>query len=80
MDSASQRTYITRRVKEELCLSTKQTEFLWIKTIGSADGQGTTCEVVQLGLLMKDGEMLKLIALVVPFICNPLTSQAISYS
>ena len=58
----------------------EQTESLQIKTFGSTDGQDTICEVVQLGQLTKDGETLKLTALVVPFICNTLTSQPISYS
>ena len=36
--------------------------------------------MVDLGLVMKDGETLKVTALVVPLICNPLTSQPVNYS
>ena len=33
---------------------------------------------MKLGLLFKNGEMMRIQALVVPVICNPLTSQPIS--
>ena len=78
MDSGSQRTYVTSRVRESLHLPVKRTETLSIKTFGSTEGQDTVCETVELGLITKIGESLKLIALVVPFICNPLTSQPIN--
>lgn len=80
MDSGSQRTYVTSRLRESLHLPTKRTESLHIKTFGSAEGHSATCEAVDLGLIMEDGETLKLTALVVPLICNPLTSQPIDYS
>ena len=67
-------------MRKELFLPSKQTESLRVKTFGSADGQNTICEVVQLGLSTKNGEILRLTALVIPFICNSLTSQPISYS
>ena len=51
-----------------------------IKTSGSSEGHDATCEAVDLGLVTRDGEALKLTALVVPFICNPLTSQPINYA
>ena len=62
------------RVRESLRLPVKQRESLRIKTFGSMEGQDTICESVELGLVGKGGEALKLTALVVPFICNPLTS------
>ena len=37
-------------------------------------------EVIELGLLTKDGGTLRLMALVVPFMRHPLTSQPICYS
>ena len=80
MDSGSQRTYVTSRLKESLHLPTKRTESLRIKTFGSTEGHDTTCEAVDLGLVAKDGETLRLTALVVPFICNPLTSQPINHA
>ena len=80
MDSGSQRTYVTSRVRETLRLPTKRTESLRIKTFGAAEGRDTNCDAVELGLVAKDGEELTLNALVVPFICNPLCSQPISHS
>ena len=62
-----------------LHLPTKRTECLHIKTFGSTEGHAT-CEVVDLGLITKGSEKLKLTALVVPFICNPLTSQPINHA
>ena len=46
MDSGSQKTYMTYRVKESL----------HIETFGSAEGQDATCEAVDLRLVTKDGE------------------------
>ena len=40
----------------------------------------TQCETVELGLLLKNGDMMRIQALVVPVICNPLTSQPISHT
>ena len=75
MDSGSQRTYVSSRLRASLQLPTKRTESLHIKTFGSTEGQDATCEAVDLGLITKDGEVLKMTALVVPSICNPLVSQ-----
>ena len=78
MDSGSQRTYITSRLRDELHLSSNHTEFLQIKAFGSTEEQESVCDVVELGLITKDGKTLRLSALVIPFICSPLTSQPIS--
>ena len=80
MDSGSQRTYVTTHVKESLHLPSKRTESLRIKTFGSTEERETVCEAVELGLVTSSGERLKLSALAVPFICDPVTSQPISYS
>ena len=80
MDSGSQRTYVTSRLRERLRLTTERTESLHIKTFGSTEGHNATCEAVHLGLLMKSGETLEMTAQVVPFICNPLTSQPINHA
>ena len=80
MDSGSQRTYITCRLRDELELLTTGTESLRIKTFGTTESNDTSCDVVQLGLNTKEGGTLKVTALVVPFICNPLASQPITHS
>ena len=78
MDTGSQRTYVTSRVKHSLRLPISGIESLHIKTFGRSEGQDTMCETVELGLLLQDGEMMRIQALVVPVICNPLISQPIS--
>ena len=73
MDTGSQRTYVTSRVKYTLQLPISGIESLHIKIFGSSEGQDTMCETVELGLLLKNGDMMRIQALVVPVICNPLT-------
>ena len=80
MDTGSQRTYVTSRVKHSLRLPISGIESLHIKTFGSSEGQDTMCETVEVGLLLNNGEMMGIQALVVPVICKPLTSQPISYT
>ncbi len=80
MDSGSQRSYITCSLRNELNLPTLKTESLQIKTFGSKESYDSMCDVVQLGLDTRDHGTLKIKALVVPFICNPLTSQPINHS
>ncbi len=80
MDSGSQRTYVTDRVSKALNLSPMRSESLLVKTFGSTQGLEMRCDVVELGLRVKDGGLLTLTAVVVPFICNPLSSLPISDS
>ena len=80
LDSGSQRTYVTSRLRDILNLPTVGTESLSIKTFGSSEGHQASYDLVQLGLTTKDNESLQMSALVVPFICNPLTSQPINRS
>ena len=80
MDSGSQRTYITRRLRDELNLPAVASESLRIKTFGNATDYESSCDTVQLSLKTKDYGTLNIAALVVPTICHPLTSQPINYS
>jgi hypothetical protein len=56
---------------------TKSTEFLHIRTIGSDRCQQSICELVDVGVLTDNGEFN---ALIIPYICNPQTSQPITFS
>ena len=78
MHTGSQRTYVISRVKHNLRLPISEIESLHIKAFGNSEGQDTMCETVELGLLLKNGEMMRIQALVVPVICNPFTSHPIS--
>ena len=80
MDSGSQQTYVTSRLCDQLNLPIMRTESLQIKTFGATVTQSTSCDLIELGVRVEGNETLNLSALVVPFICNPLTSQPINYS
>ena len=73
LDAGSQRTYVTCRVKDQLQLQVKRTERLCIKTFAAAGGSESVCGVVEFGLSSGEGMILKMDALVVPRICDPLT-------
>ena len=75
LDGGSQRSYITSEAKEKLCLPTEWREKIVIKTFGSNEKSVKECEVVKVGLETKGEGTLQLNALVVPFICDSLTSQ-----
>ena len=77
LDSGSQRTYITSRLRDELNLPTVKTKLLQIKTFGSTKSDDTSCDVVQVGIETRDDGTLSITALV---ICNPLTTQPIDHS
>ena len=75
LDGGSQRTYVTSRVKDRLNLATRRVECLRVKTFGTEKAQDKCCEVVELGVHTQTGETLKMAALTVPFVCNPVTCQ-----
>ena len=75
MDSGSQRTYITSRLQDKLRLPAIQKESLRIKTFGSSECRDTSCDVVEFSLLTKHDGTIPIIALVVPHICNPISSH-----
>ena len=80
LDSGSQRTYVTSNVRERLKLPAIATETIQIKTFGNSESYDKTCDVVNFGVRIRSGETLEIAALVVPLICNPLTSQPITTS
>ena len=80
MDSGSQRTYVTNRLREQLNLRVMRKESLQIKTFGATELQDISCNVIELGVRVEGDDIMKFSALVVPSICNPLASQPINYS
>jgi len=76
LDTGSQRTYVTSRVKNYLQLPLKGTEQIIIKTFGSNADNLRTCELIEL-CLCNDESNVKLTALTVPDICSQLNHQAI---
>ena len=58
--------------KERLHLPTERKEKIVIKTFGSNEKSVLECDVVKVDLQTKKAGVLRLDALVVPFICEPL--------
>ena len=74
-DSCSQRSYVTKDLKDKLKLPVIGRESLLIKTFGESDARLRTCEIVQVGIKTVCDEIVYIQAYVVPVICGPLTQQ-----
>ena len=59
LDSGSQRTYVTSKVKESLGLTSNGQQTILVKTFGSTEEN------------TEQGDVIQLTAYVVPFICGP---------
>ena len=77
LDSGSQRSYITNKLKDDLSLPVERRETMSIKTFGAAKERLQTCEVVRVVVKFKDGRSRELTLLTVPTICEPLVGQPI---
>ena len=78
MDSGSQKSYVTQRVKDSLSLLVTGTQHLSIAAFGSSRGEPKQCKVVRLAVRTKSGGNQELDLFVVPHICDPLTTQTVS--
>ena len=72
-DSCSQRSYMTKDLKDKLGLSVIGRESLLIKTFGESDARLRTCEIVQVGIKTRCDAIVYIQAYVVPVIRGPLT-------
>ena len=77
LDSGSQRSYITTKLKDDLSLPVERRETMSIKTFGAAKERLQTCIVVRVVVKFKDGCSRELTLLTVPTICEPLVGQPI---
>ena len=75
LDLGSQRSYVTARVREALKLRKLRSEFMIIKTFGSDKGDHRACDIVELRIMMKNGD-----SFTVPTIdiCDPVQTQPIT--
>ena len=80
LDTGSQRSYITNRLKTALSLPTEQVETMLIKAFGSVEEKRQNCDVVRLAMKNKTGENLELAFLAVPLICEPLSGPNDSHT
>ena len=78
MDSGSQRSYLTRHVRDTLALPTSGKQCLSIAAFGSQRGEPKQCEVVRIAIRTKYGDIQEVDLFVVPHICDPLTTQPVS--
>ena len=78
-DTGSQRSYITESVKKHLNLNAVSTETMIIKTFGM-EGEGQqVCDVVKVGMNLKNRQTVDLLFLSVPLICEPISNQPTTF-
>ena len=78
LDSGSQCSYITKNACKRLALRFLGSKSVSIMTFGSKKEQSASCEVVKLGLELKNSEHMELKLLVVPHICEPINNAAVA--
>ena len=79
LDSGSQRSYLTKRIKNILGLHNVRMQHLSIATFGTTRGVPRNCEVVHVGVKTRSGEGEELELFIVPHICEPLLTQPIDF-
>ena len=77
MDSGSQRSYLTQRVRDTLALPASGKQRLSIASFGSKQGEAKQCEVVRIAVRTKSGDNQEVDLFVIPHICDPLTAQPV---
>ena len=65
------------RLKEALQLQTERKETMLVKTFGSKEQRGYTCDIVNIVLDARNGSAVDLQLVAVPLMCNPLSGQPI---
>ena len=77
LDSGSQRSYVTDRLKEVLQLTSEHTESMLVKTFASEEQRMFKCDTVRIKLDSRDGKGVDLKLVSVPLICDPLCGQPV---
>ena len=75
LDSGSQKSYVSAKLRDILKLSAEQSIAVAIKTFGAETEKVQNCDIVKLLLKTKSGTDLELSLHTVPFICEPLSGQ-----
>ena len=78
LDTGSQRTYVTTKVKNDLNLPTEGKQTISVKTFGSSEENTMSVDIVRLCISAEDGDEVQLSAFAVPLICDPLQGQSIA--
>ena len=78
LDSGSQRSYVKQRVKDALALVPSDKQTLSIAAFGAKRGSSKPYELVHVTIKGRSGHQQELELFVVPFICDPLTTQSVN--
>ena len=79
LDSGSQRSYVSNRVRDALSLVPEKQQRVSIATFGSGEGTFQMVEVVKVGMTLNGNENKKLTLFAVPHnICEPLSEQPVT--
>ena len=79
MDCGSQRSCLTKQVKDNLSLPVIDSQNLSIAAFGSGKREPRRCDIVRIGVHTKTGSLQEINLLAVPHICDPLVTQNISH-
>ena len=77
LDSCAQKSYISTRLRNELCLPSIGTEKVLIKTFGNNEPSPKKCNIVQFALECQDNLRVFINAYEVELICGPIANQTI---
>ena len=78
LDSCSQKSYVTTKLRDRLKLQTIKTDEILIKEFGNESGTLKRCDCVQLAVRCADNLTAYINAYVVDLICSPISHQAIN--
>ena len=77
LDSGSQQSYISEKLKNELDLPTVRRKPLFVKTFGNTNSKCRSVDIVPLNVITSNKTII-MEAIYTPDICDPLTNQNVS--
>ena len=77
LDTGSQQSYVSQRVRDVLVLKPHRKQTMSVMTFSSSEQKTQSCDVVRVSLATRDGRGQELELFTVPLICQPLTAQPI---
>ena len=79
LDTGSQKSYVTERLKRDLTLMPDGEHEMSIVTFGAKHGKPHHCEYMNVGLTLSDGQSKMLTLFSVSTICEPISLQPIAH-
>lgn len=77
LDTGSQQSYATSKVKDALSLRCHEKRTMSVMTFGASDKRTQTYDVVRIGVTTRDSQKQEMEFVCTPLICQPLTVQPI---